>query len=168
MHGFGLPTSRATHRGADFCSRPAHPLALPLPTRALAQMLELLIPTKYTEKINKKIGSFCLVWFCLVFLQATFALRSHGLEHKSDDKIINGSRAMSYLISCIFMKGATQLGPCAVGRENKEFSTPHAGHEECHCGDDGPDWKSLSDCIFILKRGGCNLWKQQENKLWVL
>ena len=70
------------------------------------------------------------------------------LEHKSDDKIINGSRAMSYLISCIFMKGATQLGPCAVERENKEGPTPHPRHEECHCGDEEPDWKSLSDCIL--------------------
>ena len=46
------------------------------------------------------------------------------LELKSDDKIINGSRAMSYLISCIFMKGATQLGPCSMERENKECSPP--------------------------------------------
>lgn len=59
---------------------------------------------------------------------------------------------MSYLISCIFMKGATQLGPCAVGREKKEFSTPHARHEECHCGEDEPDWKSLSDCILYCEK----------------
>lgn len=74
------------------------------------------------------------------------------LEHKSDDKIINGSRAMSYLISCIFMKGATQLGPCAVERENKECSTPHPRHEECHCGDKEPDWKSLNDCILHFEK----------------
>lgn len=49
------------------------------------------------------------------------------LGHKSDDKIINGSRAMSYLISCIFMKGATQLGPCAMERENKKRSAPSPG-----------------------------------------
>lgn len=76
------------------------------------------------------------------------------LERKSDDKIINGSRAMSYLILCIFMKGATQLGPCAVERENKEYSTPHPRHEECHCEDEEPDWKSLSDCtLYFEKRG---------------
>ena len=74
------------------------------------------------------------------------------LEHKSDDKIINGSKAMSYLISCIFMKGATQLGPCAVEKENKEWSAPHPRHEECHCGDEEPAWKSLSDCILHLEK----------------
>jgi hypothetical protein len=41
---------------------------------------------------------------------------------------------MSYLIPCIFMKGTTQLGPCAVERENKECSAPNPRHEKCHCG----------------------------------
>lgn len=70
------------------------------------------------------------------------------LEHKSDDKIINGSRAMSYLISCIFMKGATQLGPWAVEKENKEVPTPHPRHEEWHCGDE-PAWKKLKR-VYLL------------------
>lgn len=59
---------------------------------------------------------------------------------------------MSYLISCIFMKGATQLGPCAVGRETKEFCAPHARHEECHCGDGDSGWKSLSDCVLYYEK----------------
>lgn len=80
--------------------------------------------------------------FPLVCLRATFVLQAMDwsfLELKSDDKIINGTRAMSYLISCIFMKGATQLGPCSMERENKECSTPNSGHEKCHCGDEEPD-----------------------------
>ena len=64
------------------------------------------------------------------------AMDGSFLELKSDDKIINGSRAMSYLTSCIFMKGATQLGPCSMERENKEGSTPNSRHEKCHCGDE--------------------------------
>lgn len=56
--------------------------------------------------------------------------------HKSDDKIINGSRAMSYLISCIFMNGVIQLGPCAMKRQSKrETFTPPPCREESDPGD---------------------------------
>lgn len=61
------------------------------PFHALAPMSECLIPVKLEKIIiHEKIGvifCFCFVLFCLFFfllllllLQATFALRSHGLE----------------------------------------------------------------------------------------
>lgn len=58
---------------------------------------------------------------------------------------------MSYLISCIFMKGATQLGPCAVEKENKELSTPTPGMKNGIVEMSLPR-KSLSDCIFYFER----------------
>lgn len=68
------------------------------------------------KKINKdRVFLFC---FNLVFFRLHLLLRSPGLELsglKSDDKIINGSRAMSYLISCIFMKGAHTAGTMLCG-----------------------------------------------------
>lgn len=114
-----------------------------------------ILHPNHIKKINKKIWSFCFVVLFYFRLHLLWeAMDWSFLEHKSDDKIINGSRAMSYLISCIFMKGATQLGPCAVERENKERSIPHPRHEECHCEDEEPDWKSLSDCILYFETRG--------------
>lgn len=83
-HCCRLPTSQAIHVGADFspqlCSLPGPHNPPLVPSQARAQMLEYLIPVKQKKKINEKIWSFCFVLFRLVFLQATFALRSHGLE----------------------------------------------------------------------------------------
>ena len=124
-------------------------------SQALAQMLEYLIQIKLKKKKDKQKDRVFLFCFVLFFFRLHLLWEAQGwsfLEHKSDDKIINGSRAMSYLISCIFMKGTTQLGPCSVERGNKEPSTPHPRHEECHCGDEEPRWKSLSDCILYFEK----------------
>lgn len=143
-----LPTSRAIH--SQPCSFPSlHPSSSCYPQKN-AQMLEYSTPMKSKRGMERRP-------FPLVCLRATFVLQAMDwsfLELKSDDKIINGTRAMSYLISCIFMKGATQLGPYSMERENKECSTPNSGHEKCHCGDEEPDWESWSDySVYFEKKG---------------
>lgn len=120
-------------------SHSALPISLPPPFLLLASEgcpnVGILNPNQIKERHEK-------MPFPPVCLQATFVLQAMDwsfLELKSDDKIINGSRAMSYLISCIFMKVATQLGPYFMERGNKEYPTPNPRHEKCHCGDEEPD-----------------------------
>ena len=157
------PTAFDSQQATPFTRGPTSPLS-PLPLSLPASSVPLtspcpnvgiLNPNKIKKKKDKQKDRVFLFCFVLFFFRLHLLWEAQGwsfLEHKSDDKIINGSRAMSYLISCIFMKGATQLGPCSVERGNKEPSTPHPRHEECHCGDEEPRWKSLSDCILYFEK----------------
>jgi hypothetical protein len=116
------PAAPGSQQARPFTLNPAHfsPSTLPwLPSEGCPNV-GILNPNQIKERHEKML-------FPPVCLQATFVLQAMAwsfLELKSDDKIINGSRAMSYLISCIFMKKATQLGPYFMERENKEYPTP--------------------------------------------
>lgn len=169
-HHFQLPTSQAIHRAADSVLSRAHAQALPSllgsfsgPRPNVGILNPSQIKKKKKDKWKDVVFLFCVVLFVFRLHLLWEAMDGRFLEHKSDDKIINGSRAMSYLISCIFMKGATQLGPCAVGRETKGFRAPHARHEGCHCGDGDSGWKSLSDCVLYYEKKEARIWRNINN-----
>ena len=79
-HCFRLPTSHAIHTGVDFSSQPAHPLSLPCllcsPYKPLPKRWNTSSQSHKKDKQKDMVFLFC----CLILLQATFALRSHGLE----------------------------------------------------------------------------------------
>lgn len=118
-HRFGLLTSQRIHRGFLVSLSLCVSFSLSLPPLTL-----LATPCQNFQALNpnkKRHGLFFpsppSLSFRLHLLRG--ATGWSLMLHKSDDKIINGSRAMSYLISCIFMNGVIQLGPCAMKRQSK-------------------------------------------------
>lgn len=49
-------------------------------------------------------------------------------------------------------EGSHTAGTMRCGEGKERVLYPHARHEECHCGEEEPDWKSLSDCILYCEK----------------